>query len=317
MSKMKLAAGLATGLAGGVGLYKLLKSKKLFSMPGKKTSNPIEENLLSDVKPGVLTKVNDELQLATESVKTALQLSLLLKASASEVAAGSIVNQNKSADKRLKMVGGLVGAIWASGAIGHFTKLKEWPALFLYVFGSFGLAAYLGKKQNGWKDIYITKDNIGKATALGLIGGSILFISDVGNTYVYYKRGGAVMEEMENILVKQKMMYLFPVLIFAEEFLWRGIMISALKDKKVSTGKSLMLTTLPYALNHFFVAPVSFKERALMAGPMAIPIGFIAGYLTNKTKNTWTGVIIHMMTMFSMLLDVFVIPKMVKKDKAA
>jgi len=134
---------------------------------------------------------------------------------------------------------------------------------------------------------------------------------------MYYKRGGAVMEEMENILVKQKMMYLFPVLIFAEEFLWRGVMISALKDKKVSTFKALTLTTLPYALNHFFVAPVSFKERALMAGPMAIPIGFIAGYLTNKTKNTWTGVIIHMMTMLSMLLDVFVIPKMVKKDKSA
>jgi len=47
---------------------------------------------------------------------------------------------------------------------------------------------------------------------------------DITNTILYYKSGGAPMVEMETLLVHRSLLYLFPLLILAEEFLWRGVM---------------------------------------------------------------------------------------------
>jgi membrane protease YdiL (CAAX protease family) len=63
-------------------------------------------------------------------------------------------------------------------------------------------------------------------------------------------------------------------------------------------------------VNHFAVAPVGMKERAMMA-MMAFPIGILGGYIVLKSKSVWGSVLVHMVTMLSMVLDIFVIPKLV------
>ena len=122
------------------------------------------------------------------------------------------------------------------------------------------------------------------------------------------------MKEMEDILIKKKFIYLFPILIVAEEFLWRGLLMSSLQERGVNKHKVVGITTFLYVVNHYAVAPVGFKERSLMA-VMAVPIGIANGYLTLKTKNVWGGVLLHMLTMVSMTADIFIVPKLVHVKK--
>ncbi len=217
-------------------------------------------------------------------------------------------------DEKLKLSLGLVIGIWLLGLFGSRTKLKEWPALYLYVFGTFGLTAYEFKKNKGGKSFNFTRENLPQALMLGGLLGSCLFGMDVMNTYKYYKKGGAPMKEMEDILIKQKFVALFPVLIVAEECLWRGLLYSALEERGMNKHKVIAITNLLYTLNHFAVAPVGMKERAMMAG-MAVPIGFVNGYLTLKTKNLWSGVLAHFMTMISMVADILIIPGMARRAR--
>lgn len=202
-----------------------------------------------------------------------------------------------------------MAAIWLLGLAGHFTPLQEWPALALYVVGSIGLVLYRGKKIGEWKEMYLAGGDLRKSLLWGGIAGGLLFSMDVINTVIYYKNGGAPMAGMEFILVNRSMLYFFPVLVLAEEFLWRGIMFSALIERGLNKHLTVFLTTVFYVVNHFAVAPVGMKERALM-GMMAFPIGIFGGYLVLKTRNLWGSVLVHMITMLSMMLDIFVIPQL-------
>lgn len=214
-------------------------------------------------------------------------------------------------EKDLHLALGLVGAIWLFGLIGHFTPLKEWGALFLYVLGSLGLVLWYGKRFQAFEQVFITRQNLRQALLWSSLIGGVLFLMDVGNTYFYYKKGGAPMKEMETILVDMGFLYLFPVLILAEEFLWRGLLFSALLRRGVNQHLAVALTTLLYMLNHYAVAPVGFYERSLMA-MMALPIGIAGGYLVLKTRNVWAGVWLHLLTMMSMTLDIFLIPALAR-----
>ncbi|RTY34807.1 CPBP family intramembrane metalloprotease [Chlorobium phaeovibrioides] len=203
----------------------------------------------------------------------------------------------------------LVGLIWLTGLAGHFTPWLEWPALFVYVAGSLGLVLFLGRTGTGRQEIWLAGGNAGRSLFWGALAGAVLFIMDITNTILYYKSGGAPMVEMEGLLVHRSLLYLFPILILAEEFLWRGVMFSSLIEKGFNPHLTVLLTTILYALNHFAVAPVGMRERALMA-MMAVPIGVLGGYLVLKTRNVWGSVIVHMITMVSMVLDIFVIPQL-------
>ncbi|QEQ57264.1 CPBP family intramembrane glutamic endopeptidase [Chlorobium phaeovibrioides] len=203
----------------------------------------------------------------------------------------------------------LVGLIWLTGLAGHFTPWLEWPALFVYVAGSLGLVLFLGRTGTGRQEIWLAGGNAGRSLYWGTLAGAVLFIMDITNTILYYKSGGAPMVEMERLLVHRSLLYLFPILILAEEFLWRGVMFSSLIEKGVNPHLTVLLTTILYALNHFAVAPVGMRERALMA-MMAVPIGVLGGYLVLKTRNVWGSVIVHMITMVAMVLDIFVIPQL-------
>ncbi len=218
-------------------------------------------------------------------------------------------SSSESLNARLTLSFSLMGAIWLVGLLSHFTPLHEWPALFLYVFGSIGLVLYRGKTSDEWKKMYLAGGDLRKSLMWGGIAGAVLFGMDIMNTVMYYKNGGAPMSGMEFILVNRSLLCLFPVLILAEEFLWRGIMFSAMIERGINKHLTVFLTAMFYVVNHFAVAPVGMKERALM-GMMAFPIGIFGGYLVLKTRNVWGSVLVHLITMISMVLDIFVIPQL-------
>ncbi|NTV05376.1 MAG: CPBP family intramembrane metalloprotease [Chlorobiaceae bacterium] len=203
----------------------------------------------------------------------------------------------------------LMAAIWLIGLAGHFTPVQEWPALFLYVFGSIGLVLYRGKINGEWQEMFLAGGDRRKSLLWGGIAGFLLFTMDIVNTVLYYKNGGVPMSGMQFILVNRSFLYFFPVLVLAEEFLWRGIMLSSMIERGFNKHLTVFLTTIFYVINHFAVAPVGMKERALM-GMMAFPIGIFGGYLVLKTRNVWGSVLVHMITMFSMMIDIFVIPQL-------
>jgi membrane protease YdiL (CAAX protease family) len=215
-----------------------------------------------------------------------------------------------SLDERFRLSFGLTALIWIVGLIGHFTPLLEWPALFIYVLGSIGLVLYRGKSRGEWAEMFLAGGELKKSLKWGGIAGALLFSMDIFNTVMYYKKGGAPMGDMLGILVNMNFLYLFPVLVLAEEFLWRGIMFSAMIEKGFNKHLTVFLTAMFYVLNHFAVAPVGLRERALMA-MMAFPIGIVGGYIVLKSRNVWGSVLVHMVTMLSMVLDIFVIPKLV------
>ncbi|MBC8524952.1 MAG: CPBP family intramembrane metalloprotease [Chlorobium phaeobacteroides] len=212
-------------------------------------------------------------------------------------------------EERLKLSFGLMALIWITGLIGHFTPLMEWPALFLYLIGSIGLVLYRGVSRDEWQKMFLTGGNLKKSLFWGAIAGGVLFLMDIMNTVMYYKNGGGPMAEMEILLVGRSLVFLFPLLILAEEFLWRGIMFSSMIQRGVNGHLTVFLTAIFYTFNHFAVAPVGMFERALMA-MMAFPIGIVGGYIVLKSKNIWGSVLLHAITMISMLLDIVVIPKL-------
>ena len=218
---------------------------------------------------------------------------------------------SESLNARFTLSFALMAAIWILGLAGHFTPLHEWPALALYVIGSIGLVLWWGKTKGEWKEMHLAGGNLRKSLMWGGIAGGLLFCMDIANTVMYYKNGGAPMAGMEFLLVNRSLLILFPVLILAEEFLWRGIMFSAMIERGFNKHLTVFLTTMFYVVNHFAVAPVGFKERALM-GMMAFPIGIFGGYLVLKTRNLWGSVLVHMITMTSMMLDIFLIPQLLR-----
>lgn len=208
---------------------------------------------------------------------------------------------------RFKLSFGLMAAIWILGLVGHFTPLQEWPALALYVLGSIGLVIWRGKAKGEWKETYLAGGDLKKSLKLGLIWGIILLVIALVNTIFAYKYqdGLKMMSGMEYLLVHRSLLYLFPVLVIAEEFLWRGIMFSALREKGINKHLIVAITTLLFVLNHYAVAPVDIKERALMA-MMAFPIGIAGGYLVLFTKNVWGSVVMHLILMIGMMIALLV-----------
>jgi membrane protease YdiL (CAAX protease family) len=213
------------------------------------------------------------------------------------------------AERRSRATLILIVAIWGTGLAGHFTPLAEWPALFLYVLGSIALALVHCRREHAWRSVGITRNNLRRALLWGGIIGGGLMLLDWINTWLYYRAGNPPMVEMESILVDQRLILLFPLLVLAEEFLWRGMALSALRDRGWGAHSAVAVTTLGYAVNHFAVAPVGMVERGMMA-LMALPIGIIGGYLVWRLRNVWAAVAVHLLTFLSMTVDIFLMPEL-------
>lgn len=210
-------------------------------------------------------------------------------------------------DRRFRSVLLLVAAIWLTGLIGHFTVVAEWPALFIYVLGGLGLTLVHCRREQAWVAVGISRDNLRKALKWGVIIGGGLMLLDWINTWLYYRAGNPPMVDMESILVDQRLIVLFPLLVLAEEFVWRGMLLSALRERGWNIHLAVFLTTVAYALNHFAVAPVGMMERGMMS-LMALPIGILGGYLVWRLRNVWVAVTVHLLTFLSMAVDIFVMP---------
>ena len=216
--------------------------------------------------------------------------------------------EQDSSTARFNLSFGLMAAIWLLGLLGHFTPLLEWPALALYVIGSIALVLYRGKKNGEWKEMYLAGGNLRTSLLWGLIGGTLLLLMAMMNTVNMMKNqnGAAMMSGMQYLLVNRSLLYLYPILVLAEELLWRGIMFSAMIEKGFNKHLTVLLTTLFFLLNHFAVAPVNMMERALMA-MMAFPLGIMGGYIVANTKSVWGSVLVHMIVMTSMIAAIQII----------
>ena len=143
-----------------------------------------------------------------------------------------------------------------------------------------------------------------KSLLWGLIGGVLLLLFAMMNTAMMKNQNSAaMMSGMRYLLVNCSLIYLFPVLILAEEFLWRGIMFSAMVERGFNKHLTVFLTTLFFFINHFAVAPVGIMERFFLA-LMAIPLGIINGYIAVNTRNVWGCVLLHMIVMTSMMVAI-------------
>ena len=201
-----------------------------------------------------------------------------------------------------------MAAIWIAGLVGHFTPLLEWPALVIYVLGSIALVLWRGSSLGEWQEMYLAGGNLKKSLLWGLIGGTLLLVMAMINTATMMKQnnGAAMMSGMQYLLVNRSLLYLYPILVLAEEFFWRGIMLSALIERGVNKHLAVVLTTLFFLLNHFAVAPVNMLERAMMA-MMAFPLGILGGYIVVNTRNVWGSVLVHMIVMTSMIAAIQII----------
>ncbi|ACF43128.1 CPBP family intramembrane glutamic endopeptidase [Pelodictyon phaeoclathratiforme] len=212
-----------------------------------------------------------------------------------------------SSTARFNLSFALMAAIWLLGLAGHFTPFQEWPALFLYVIGSIGLVLYRGKTTGEWKEMYLAGGDLKKSLLWGAIGGTLLLLVAMMNTAMMKSQNDtAMMSGMEYLLVNRSLLYLYPILVIAEEFLWRGIMLSAMIEKGLNKHLTVFLTTLFFLLNHLAVAPVNMMERAMMA-MMAFPLGIIGGYIVVNTRNVWGSVLVHMLVMTSMIAAIQII----------
>jgi len=156
--------------------------------------------------------------------------------------------------------------------------------------------------------MYLAGGNLRTSLLWGLIGGTLLLLMAMMNTVNMMKNqnGAAMMSGMQYLLVNRSLLYLYPILVLAEEFLWRGIMFSAMIEKGFNKHLTVLLTTLFFLLNHFAVAPVNMMERALMA-MMAFPLGIMGGYIVANTKSVWGSVLVHMIVMTSMIAAIQII----------
>lgn len=222
-------------------------------------------------------------------------------------------------DPRLAWSLKLVVAIWLTAAVGRLltpllqtilptltAEVTAWPALVLYVIGGLSLAAVLARRS-GPAAVGLSGGLLRRSLLWGAAIGVVLMLLDWINTYAYYRAGNPPMAEMERLLVELRLIVLFPALTLAEELLWRGMLARGLQDAGMNRHLIVVLTTMAYAVNHFFVAPVGVTEQALMT-MMALPIGIIGGYLTLATRNVSGALVLHLLTLVSMIVDIYWMP---------
>ncbi|NTW53918.1 MAG: CPBP family intramembrane metalloprotease [Chlorobaculum sp.] len=214
----------------------------------------------------------------------------------------AIASGSSTLNERLKLAFGLTALIWITGLVGHFTPLLEWPALALYVIGGIGVVIWRGTSKSEWAEMYLAGGDLKKSLKWGVIGGILLLLLAMMNTKKMMTTSDAakMMSGMESLLLNRSLFYFYPILVLAEEFLWRGIMFSALIEKGFNKHLTVLLTTIFFLLNHFAVAPVGLMERALLA-MMAFPLGIVNGYISVSTRNVWGSVLAHTILMIAML----------------
>lgn len=210
------------------------------------------------------------------------------------------------AESRLRQTLVLLAAIALVGALAPLSPLASWAALALYLLGSLALLAWrvfglqeaeaLFLRGPGLRASLLWGGGLGALFLLaGLIGLPAIRAAMADNG-----SGGLPLEAVKQLLFGRGLVLLLPLLVLAEEGLWRSLLLSALLEVGLAPGWAVGLSTMGFSLNHLAVAPLALSERAALA-LMALPLGLIAALLTWRTRCLWGAVLLHGLLIGAML----------------
>ncbi len=199
----------------------------------------------------------------------------------------------------------LVGAIWLLGAIGGVSPLATWAALGLYVLGSLALLAWRAFGCSEAEAVYLRGPGIRSSLLWGGGLGLVLLVAGwlglpAMQAAMPAGDGSLPLAAMQELLFGHGLILLLPVLVVAEEGLWRGLLLSGLREIGLGDAAAIALSTLAFMVNHLAVAPLALVERGMLA-LMALPLGLMSAVLTARTRVLWGGVLLHLLVMGAML----------------
>lgn len=207
--------------------------------------------------------------------------------------------------ERLRQTLLLLAAIALTGALAPWSPLASWAALALYLLGSLVLLGWRALRCGEVEALFLRGGAV-RASLLwgGGLGAVLLAAGLVGlpamRAAMADDGGGLPLEMLKQLLFGRGLVLLLPLLVLAEEGLWRGLLLSALLELGLTPLWAVSLSTLGFGLNHLAVAPLALAERGALA-LMALPLGVIAALLTERTRNLWGAVLLHGLLIGAML----------------
>lgn len=210
-------------------------------------------------------------------------------------------------ESRLRQSAALVAAMALVGALAPLHPLASWAALALYVAGSLSLLAWRVFRCHEAKTLFLRGPGLMASLRWGTgTGLALLVLGVVGmpamRAGLAHPSGEAPLQAISSLLLGQGLVLLLPLLVIAEEGLWRGLLLSALLERGIHPAWAIGLSSLGFALNHLAVAPLPLTERVLL-GLMALPLGVAAAVLTVRTRCLWGGCVLHGLLIAAMLLS--------------
>lgn len=211
-----------------------------------------------------------------------------------------------AAQGRLRQTLALLVGIALLGALAAFAPVASWAALALYLLGSLALLAWRALGMKEAEALFLRGPGL-RASLLwgGGLGATLLLTGLIGLPAMRAAMasggsGSPPLEAVQTLLFGRGLVVLLPLLVLAEEGLWRGLLLSGLLDNGLTPAWAVVLSTLGFALNHLAVAPLVLAERGMLAG-MAVPLGLIAALLTLRTRCLWGAVLFHLLLIGAML----------------
>jgi membrane protease YdiL (CAAX protease family) len=209
------------------------------------------------------------------------------------------------AQARLRQTLALLAAIAAVGALAPLTPVASWAALALYLLGSLVLLAWRALGLHEAEALFLQGPGLRASLLWG--GGLDLALLGIGLIGLPAMRAAMAdgtsalpLEAVKTLLFGRGLALLLPLLVLAEEGLWRGLLLSGLLGVGITPGWAVTLSTLAFGLNHLAVAPLALVERCLLA-LMALPLGLIAARLTLRTRCLWGAALLHLLVIGAML----------------
>jgi membrane protease YdiL (CAAX protease family) len=205
---------------------------------------------------------------------------------------------------RLRQTLALLTAIAVVGGLKPWTPFATWAALALYLVGSLVLLAWWVFRLQEAEALFLRGAGLrGSLLWGGGLGVVLLIAGLIGlpamRTAMASEPGSLPLEAVRGLLFGRGLVLLLPLLVLAEEGLWRGLLLSALLESGLTPVWSVVVSTLAFGLNHLAVAPLPLAERGLLA-LMALPLGLLTAVLTVRTRCLWGGALLHLLLIGAM-----------------
>ena len=215
------------------------------------------------------------------------------------------IKPEEAAHTRLRQTLMLLAAILLVGALTPISPLASWIALALYLLGSLALLIWRALGLQEAESLFLRGPGLRTSLLWGFgLGTALLMAGLVGlpamRAPMADGAGDVPLDAVKQLLFGRGLVLLLPLLVVAEEGLWRGLLLSALLELGLAPAGAVGLTTLGFGLNHLAVAPLALAERGALA-LMALPLGLVAAILTTQTRCLWGAVLFHLLLIGAML----------------